>query len=93
MSPEEYPVEQCFDTQAILIREDLISELKEKIAELETGLAEAMKVIRQNAGTISALRAENANQAAEIERLLITVREMDLRMECLSRARRVPRCV
>ena len=68
-SEHEYPVEHRFDTQAILIREDLIADLKEKIAELETGLTEAMEVIRQNAGTISALRAENADLGAQVAAL------------------------
>jgi tetrahydromethanopterin S-methyltransferase subunit G len=35
MTPEEYPVEHSFDIQAILIREDLITELKRRVAELE----------------------------------------------------------
>jgi hypothetical protein len=35
MSPEDYPVEHSFDIRVILIREDLIAELKGRVAELE----------------------------------------------------------
>ena len=55
MTPEEYPVEHSFDIQAILIREDLIAELKRRVAELEeknadleAGLGHEQVVTMQN---------------------------------------------
>ena len=41
----------------------------DRIDELEAGLEEAVKVVRQNAGTISALRAKIAALEVEVKRL------------------------